>query len=181
MKRILIYSALALILASCGSGKQDKNSGASFTKVVGTDIENIDSLANLVPATWKNMKTIVEGVAHSGKYASKVDSVNNFSLLYEQKLSNIDKQVPKEINFSAFVYALQANPQVRLVVSVNDNPYYQGVILDKEMTTVNEWKEIKGNFKLPDDLTSDNVIRAYVYNNKNGEFLVDDLNLEFVY
>lgn len=181
MKRILFLSVVALLMASCNSGNEKKSTGTTRTKVIATNIENVDSLNNAIPSTWKNLKTIVEGVAHSGKIASKIDSVNRFSLLYEAKLSDMDEAIPQEINFTAYGCALIPDSKAILVVSVNGDKYYKGVALDTLFTNVNEWKQMNATFKLPEGLKKDDIIKAYVWNNGIGEFLVDDFKLEIAY
>lgn len=181
MKRILFLSAVVLLMVSCNSGSEKKSAGTSYTKVIETSIENVDSLNSAVPSTWKNLKTIVEGVAHSGKIASKIDSVNRFSLLYEAKLSDMDKAMPKEINFTTYGCALVPDSKAILVVSINGDKYYKGVTLDTLFTNVNEWKQMNATFKLPEGLKDDDILKAYVWNTGKGELLVDDFKLEIAY
>lgn len=181
MKRILFLSAVALIIVSCNSANEKKSTGTNRIKVITTDIENVDSLNNAIPSTWKNLKTIVEGVAHSGKIASKIDSVNNFSLLYEAKLSDMDEAIPQEIEFTTYGCALLPDSKAILVVSVNGDKYYKGVTLDTLFTNVNEWKQMNATFKLPEGLKKDDIIKAYVWNNGIGELLIDDFKLEIGY
>lgn len=181
MKRILLFSALALLIASCNSGNEKKASGPSHTKVIETSMENVDSLNNVIPSTWKNLKTIVEGVAHTGNIASKIDSVNRFSLVYEARLGDMDEAMPTEIEFTAYGCALQPDSKAILVVSVNGEKFYKGVTLDTLFTNVNEWKQMNFTFTLPDNLKKDDIMKAYVWNNGIGELLVDDFKLEIAY
>lgn len=176
---VLIISA-ALISQSCKSGKNDsKNS--SYTKTISTNIENLDSLSKVIPSTWKNLNTVVEGVASSGKYASKIDSVHIFSMLYESKLSNIDNNIPVGATFSAKGCALIPDSKAIMVISVNHDKYYSGVSVDSIFNNVGEWKDIKASFKFPKTLKSDDEIKAYVWNQGKGEFLIDNYKLELIY
>lgn len=180
MKKVLYIAAIALVFVSCKSGNKGNTQG-SFTKVFETNIENVDSLAAVPNGPWKNLKTVVEGVAHSGKFSSKIDSVNQFSLVFEDQLANIDKSLPKGINFSAYGCALQPNTPVLVVMSVNNEKAYKAYSLDSLFTTTNEWKAMSAKFELPENLASDDVLKVYVWNKQKGEFLVDDYKLELIY
>ncbi len=181
MKKILLASFVALALVACKSTPKDQQGDQPQTKVIATDLENIDSLANLVPATWKNLNTIVEGVAHSGKYSSKLDSVNEFSVVYENKLNLLDDNMPKKISVSAMGCALKPGTRVLMVVSVNGDKYYRAAEFDSTFVALNEWKQMNASWDLPKELASDDRIKAYIYNKKIGELLVDDFKIELTY
>jgi len=179
MKKLLFFAAISMLIISCNSGNSEKTSSDVKTKVVNTDIENLDSLATDPNSVWKNTKTIVEGVAHSGKFSSKIDSLTEFSLVFEQRLGDINSSLPKTLNFQAYALALKPDTKVLMVVSVNNNKYYKTATMDTLFTTLNQWKEIKASFELPDALNQDDILKAYVWNQKKGELIIDDYNLEF--
>lgn len=181
MKKLLFLAAISMLIISCNSGNNEKKSSDVKPKVVKTDIENIDSLAAVPNSVWKNTRTIVEGVAHSGKFSSKIDSLNEFSLVFEQRLGDMNSALPKTLNFQAYALALKPDTKVLMVVSVNNNKYYKTAKMDTLFTTLNQWKEIKASFELPEGLLEDDVIKAYVWNQKIGELIIDDYNLEFTY
>lgn len=180
MKKLLFYSLIAVVLYSCSSNDQN-SSKDSYSKVISTDIENIDSLSNVKPSTWKNLHTLTEGVAHSGVNASRIDSLNLFSFTYEQKLGNLDINMPKSLTFTAWGYALNPNPEFLMVVSVNNEKFYQGFPVQPFLLTENEWYKMEAKYKLPKNLKESDVIKAYVWNYRKGEMLVDDITLQFEY
>lgn len=180
MKKIFLLLAAAIVLTSCG-GNKDKKTGDSTILTFATNLENIDSLAIIVPATWKNLNTVTDTLAHSGKYASKIDSVSEFSLVYENRLGNISGSLPTKIKITAFGCSLQPDSKAIIVCSVSNDKFYSGTSVDSLFSTTNEWKEIKAEFTLPENLSADDVIKAYVWNKKVGTFLVDDMRLEFTY
>lgn len=180
MKKIFLLLAAAIVLTSCG-GNKDKKTGDSTILTFATNLENIDSLAIIVPATWKNLNTVTDTLAHSGKYASKIDSVSEFSLVYENRLGNISGSLPTKIKITAFGCSLQPDSKAIIVCSVSNDKFYSGTPVDSLFSTTNEWKEIKAEFTLPENLSADDVIKAYVWNKKVGTFLVDDMKLEFTY
>ncbi len=180
MKKILLLLAISAILVSCGGNKENK-SGESTVVTYLTDMENIDSLATLIPATWKNLETVTDTLAHSGKYASMVDSIKEFSLVYENKLGNMSQNLPKTVKVSAYGCTLKEGTKAFIVCSINNNKFYSGAEVDSLFTTTNEWKEISAEFKLPENLSTEDVLKAYVWNNKAGVFLVDDLKVELTY
>lgn len=181
MKKILLASFIALAIIGCKSTPKEQQGDQPQTKIIETNLENIDSLSNLVPATWKNLHTIVEGVAHSGKYSSKLDSVNEFSVVYENKLNLLDDNLPKKISISAMGCALKPDTRVLMVFSVNGDKFYRAAQFDSTFSTLNEWKTMNVSWDLPKELSSDDRIKAYVYNKKIGELLVDDIKIELTY
>lgn len=168
------------MLASCNSGKKEASNGDSV-KVFETNIENVDSLASLPNGVWKNLKTVVEGVAHSGRFSSKIDSIEQFSMVFEDQLSNLDSKMPKKVNFSAFGSAVKPNTPVLIVLSVSSDKVYKTASADSLFTTLNEWKPINAQFELPDNLAGDDILKVYVWNRQKGEFLVDDIKVELIY
>ena len=180
MKNFFLLLASAAILISCGGNKENK-SGDSITQTYATDMENVDSLATIVPATWKNLETLTDTLAHSGKYSSKIDSVREFSLVYENKLGNMNNSLPKKVKITAFGCSLQPGSKGLIVCSINNNKFYAGAVVDSVFTNTNEWKEISAEFSFPEGLTTDDVMKAYVWNKKAGVLLIDDLKLEMTY
>ncbi len=182
-----VLNALALIvlavfvISGCNTHKQPGNADGSYSKVFYSNMDNPDSLAALAPSVWKNMKTLVETSAYSGKYCSKIDTVNIFSFLYENSFNQIEGVTPKQVLVSAYGYAIQPNTKARLVVSVSGDKYYKAIVADSLFVTPGEWKEIKGTFNLPTELGIYDVVKAYVFNDKTGELLVDNLRVEFIY
>lgn len=177
MKNLLLCSIAALLLMSCKSSDDSKSGSVVFN----TNVENIDTLSAAHPVMWKNLSTIEEGVGHSGKFASKIDSMKPFSIVLEARVGDIAGEIPKEVNFTAYGLALVPGSKAVLVVSASDNIYYKAGSFDTLFTTINQWQEMKMNFKLPENLKKDHTLKAYVWNNGIGELLVDDLTIEFKY
>lgn len=181
-KNLLLPVLLSIIsVVMLTSGCNQVSSEKSYTKVIFTDFEKPDSLASIVPATWKNLNTLVQDSANSGKFASKIDSLHQFSALYEIPFKDLDVNIPKELTFSAYCSKLKPETTAIIVVSVSNDKYYKSVFIDTLFKNVGEWKPVTSNFKLPEDLKSDDIIKAYIWNQTKGEFLIDDYKLEFKY
>lgn len=180
MKKLVLIAALAVIMVSCNSGKKE-TSHEPYSKVFQTNVENVDSLSKDPNGVWRNLKTVITGVAHSGSNSSKLDSIMPYSLAFQSKFEAIDENLPKQINLSAYGCALKPNSAVSLVLSVGNNKVYKAISLDTLFTNINEWKPISANFSLPNTLEPDDEVKIYVWNRQIGEFLVDDYKLEFVY
>ncbi|HLN52551.1 MAG TPA: hypothetical protein VK212_02510 [Lentimicrobium sp.] len=181
MKKILFLFAATAIFLSCNNQNKDGKSDDSTVLTFATDIENVDSLALLVPATWKNLGTITDTLAHSGKNSSKIDTVAEYSVVYENKLGNISKDLPKKVKVSAYGCSLAPGSKAIIVCSISNDKYYGGAVTDSVFNTTNEWKEITAEFGLPNNLSSEDVIKTYIWNKKVGTFLVDDMKVEFFY
>lgn len=182
MKNLFIITILAVMATACGSGNQEKSEASSSNEITfTTDLENIDSLLNEIPASWKNEKTIAEGMAHSGKFASKIDSTSEFSFVFEQKLSYIDARVPKKVHYTAWIYSDMANTPGSIVVSVNNNAYYKGFKIADFFPAGKEWKQVSATFELPETLTGENIIKGYVWNQNKNPLIIDDISIKFEY
>lgn len=183
-KNYPVLSVISLVIAlaiSFNACQQASEGNESYSKIVFTDFEKADSLGAIIPATWKNLNTLVTDSAHSGTYASKIDSVHQFSALYEVALKDLDTNIPKEVRFSAYGAKLKPETTAIIVVSVSGDKYYKGVAIDTLFKNTGEWKPVSSSFKLPEGLKSEDIIKAYVWNKNNGEFLIDDYKLEFIY
>lgn len=179
--KVISFATLALSIALSFNACQQASEEKSYSKVIFTNFEKGDSLAAIVPSTWKNLNTLVQESAHSGKFASKIDSVHQYSALYEVALKDLDTKIPKEVRFSAYGAKLIPETTAIIVVSVSGDKFYLGVQIDTLFRNLGEWKPVSSTFKLPANLVGEDIIKAYVWNKTNGEFLIDDYKVEFIY
>lgn len=180
MKKILLPIFAVALFTACNCSSDEKT-GAVTNARYSSNLDNVDSLVTLVPQVWRNLPTIIETSAHSGKFASKITAEQQFSVAYENELSNIGSKIPKELKFTAFASVLVPDSKILVVVSASGQKYYKAVNFSDEFTALNSWKQISATFTLPNSLSKSDVIKAYVWNNKAGEVLIDDIDIEFTF
>jgi len=166
MKKILLFTVMSLLLFSCTKTGKKAN-------VFTNDLENAKF--------WSNSFTLVKGIAHSGTYASKLDTSNIYSFGFQSVLNNILTKTPKKINVTVWVYSLQPNLDGSLVVDINNNGqtvYWNSAGL-KAVTKTKEWTEVKASFNLPANLDIKDELKIYVWNPKKFNFYIDDLSITF--
>lgn len=166
MRKIILLAALPLILFSCGKAGKKANEFSN-------DMENVN--------VWSNQATIVRGIAHTGNYASKLDSTAVYSFGFQSLFENVLKNIPKKINVTMWIYAPQANPKATLVVDINSNgksKYWRNSALNG-VTDAKEWKKMSATFDLPSNLDIKDELKIYVWNPDKQELYIDDLDISF--
>lgn len=178
MRTHAILCLIILFAAGCGTypdPEAEKKPSVTFS----TNLENPDSLLSATPLSWKNEGTIKEGHAFSGKYAVQLDHEHEFSLVFEQKLGYVSALQPERLTYEAMVYSDKPAPEGSMVVSIDDKGYYQSFSISDFFASGGEWKKVSATFQLPDTLDPSDLIKVYIWNNKSGELLIDDISIKF--
>lgn len=147
--------------------------------IISTNLENPDSLLSAEPIAWKNTNTLQEGMAFSGKIASKLDYENEYSIVFEQKIGYIDHRSPKRFTFQAMMYSTEPQAVGFMVASVTGTEYYRSYPVSEFLPEGNKWEKVRTTFTFPDSLKPSDVLKVYIWNKKQSELLIDDLTLEF--
>ncbi len=166
MKKILLFAVMAVILFSCSKTGKKAN---EFTN----DMENAKF--------WSNSSSVVKGFAHSGIYASKLDTANTFSYGFQSVFENILKSTPKKVIVTIWVYSLLPNPDASIVVDINNNgqsKFWKNSALNG-VSKAKEWTEVKALFDLPANLDIKDELKIYVWNPNKRDLYIDDLNVSF--
>jgi hypothetical protein len=66
-----------------------------------------------------------------------------------------------------------------MVVSVDDKGYYQSYPIADFFAKGGEWKKVRATYEFPDSLVPSDLIKVYIWNNRESELLVDDISLQF--
>jgi hypothetical protein len=165
MRKILLFTVLSLIFLSCGKTKN--------TNGFSNDMENVK--------IWGSSSSVVKGFAHSGSFASKLDSSNMFSFGMQSLVENLSKDKPKEVHVKLWVYSLKPNPDATIVIAINNNGqsrYWKNSALNG-VTKAKEWTEVSASFDLPANLDSKDELSVFVWNPKQQDLYIDDLNVSF--
>ena len=157
---------MSVILFSCNKTGKKANEFSN-------DMDNVK--------IWGSSSSVVKGFAHSGSYASKLDSVTEFSFGMQTVFENVVNKIPKKINVTLWVYSLRPNPDATVVLSVNSNgqPKYWKNLGLNGVTKAREWTEINASFDVPDNLDIKDGISIYIWNPNKQELYIDDFDISF--
>lgn len=177
MKNLKILSVIicAMILFSACSGNKEevKNENKPVAGVFSSDLE---------ATGWMNQFTLCKDVAHSGRYSSRVDSVNQFSFGFREFASIIGDTIPKKVDIDFWMLCLQTGIKSTLVLSIDSvdkNIFWHGIELADSVKTPNKWQEIKTTVDLPENIMATDKISIYVWNKEKRTFYIDDLKVTF--
>jgi hypothetical protein len=176
MKKNLPYVLLLsviLVFAACSGNKSDKYQGGPGSVLISSDMENL---------AWTNMHTLSKEKAYSGKFSSKIDSVNQYSFGLSNTFNNLSDTLPTSVDVSVWVYFPETKIKSSLVISIDSvskNIFWKGVPLADSVKAANQWQEIKVSFEIPKKIMPTDNIKIYVWNNEKRTFYVDDIKFLF--
>jgi hypothetical protein len=175
MNKNLQYWVLLLLISflSACSGNKSGNDSVPGSKLISSNLEDL---------CWMNQFTLVKDVAHSGKFSSKLDSINQFSFGYSNTFNNISDTLPLSVDVDVWVYYPQTGINSSVVLSIDSvgkNIYWKGIPLKDSISVTNQWKQIKGTFEIPKKIMPTDNIKIYVWSSDKKSFYMDDLKLVF--
>lgn len=180
MKLIPYVIAGLILIGGCISPLSETKEDAGKI-IIFTNLENPDSLLSAEPIAWKNANALHEGLAFSGKTASKLDYENEYSIVFEQKIGYIDHRSPRRFTFQAMMYSTVPQPVGFMVASVSGTEFYRSFPVSEFLPEGKKWEKVRATFTFPDSLKPSDVLKVYIWNRKQSELLIDDLRLEFEY
>jgi hypothetical protein len=178
MKKNLPYLLLLVIIivfSACSGNKSDKGAGEPGSRLVSCDMENLG---------WMNLQTLSKDVAHSGKFATKVDSLNEYSFGLSNTFNNLSDSLPTSVDVSMWMFFTQLKTKSSVIISidsVNKNIFWKGISITDSIKAASQWQEIKVNFEIPKKIMPTDNIKIYVWNNEKRAIYMDDLKLLFHY
>lgn len=161
----LIVVSLLLSIASCGKRKAE------------TFYNNCDK-----DGMWTGNSSLKDRPdAHSGGMVSVIDSTTEYSLTLNKQLNELVNGLPKEINVSAWVRYTNMNAKASLVLSIEKDGkvgIYEVVDISKTIKEPNRWYLISKKVKVKSNISTDNLMKVYVWNNSKEEIWVDDIKVD---
>lgn len=131
-------------------------------------------------------KGIVEGNAHSGRYAAKAFGKNSFSPALERQAGELGTAKLAYAAISAWVYIKPGGEPVTaaLVFAASNamgvNICWKGIGLKDPGVPRGKWFKMSGQFDLRDvRFRDDSRIQIYFWNNSSNDILVDDYFLAY--
>ncbi|MBW6489625.1 MAG: hypothetical protein K0B15_00390 [Lentimicrobium sp.] len=176
----LLLIIMGIFFSGCITPLSDKNKNTQSI-IIFSDFENSDSLQTSEPVVWKNLSSLQEGHAYSGKIASKLDQQNEFSAVFEAKTGYIAETNPKRFTFQAMVFSPDPFPTAFMVASISGTDFYRSYPISEFLPVAGKWEKVRTSFTLPDSLKPADQLKVYIWNRKKNEVLVDDFSLEFFF
>jgi hypothetical protein len=170
----LLAVAGLLGLASCS--KSADNTGPS-NRIAFNDFESVDG--------WgAPNSSLTTAQAHSGHYAVKVDKDVEYSLGYNNLLGKASASKIKKLIVHGWVYVTGPKTTASLVLQVvapdknNQQVFWGGVDLSKEVHEANEWQEVRQEISLPDNVEASQQLRVYMWRGAAQQpVYLDDLEI----
>ncbi|MCX6294914.1 MAG: glycosyltransferase family 39 protein [Bacteroidetes bacterium] len=122
---------------------------------------------------------IIEGIAKSGNFSSKIDSHSEYSVGIVKSIKD-DLKGFREINISANTF-YEEGSKGRVVVSVERAGqilYWKDAFISDKLKTPKEWHEMVFSTIIPDDLPDDCVLKVYFWNQDAKPAYVDDFQIK---
>jgi hypothetical protein len=175
MKKIALYAICVIIVSSCS---RDKNVSEN------TDI-NIVQEINMDNKILNFESTRREGGAHSGKYYSSVDTVNQFAVGYEYVLPDTLKKRNVTVYVSCWVREKEMPFNGGLAIALSTT---KGTInwhvsdLKKSVTKANEWVFVKDSIFYEKAMLNDPFVQIGVVGMKqvgSDALDIDDLKINY--
>lgn len=175
----LFYLALAVSVISCDRQSEK----ISVNQLTSNNFEMVDG--------WMGDNThpsLTKEKAHSGVYAIKVGPGIEYSMGYNNKLSNLSVSKITKIKVRAWVNIPDGNSSSILVTSVEDTDsqpaeslLWTGLKLSDQVKTFNKWVEVEKTITFPPTVNYKHKIKVYLWRTPaQGTALLDDLVIEKV-
>lgn len=186
MKPVNILLILTLIfMVACNSSNTSNNASPAEQQnvVIVQDFENaVDGLPN-----WNGVRTVFmidSTQTHSGNYVSLMNDTMQYSLAYNEKLTNINSAVPSSVEVEGWLKSSITMPNVSVIIDVKDiegkEKSWRSIDLDSTLNEVGVWKNFKLSTNLSNaDLDKDDDIKIFVWNKSKKEVMLDDLTITF--
>ncbi len=162
-----------ILFASCA---KDKKNELEFFN----DLENVKGWTG----GKNNEESIVKGLAHSGQYISKTDSVFQYGFGFRINLSDLAEQPVKKVKASIWVNVTDIRSDAGLVVALDSagkNILWASKPIKGFVKKTDEWTEVISEVEFPQMKTSkDYTVTAYIWNTGKFPVLSDDIRVEFL-
>lgn len=166
IKDFLFIFSVIFVFTSCSTPQEPV--------VIKTDIDKIDG--------WGvSYNTISELKAHSGKFSSKIDSLNQYSFAFDDYLINMKSEGISKIRFSAYVLVENVPSSVTLVGALGDGInkplVWVGIDVKDKIQKPNEWTKIDGEVLVPLDYAENIKFGCYLFSPNKEVAYVDDFEI----
>ena len=131
---------------------------------------------------WRNKADLSKDFAHSGMFSSKMDSLFEYSTIFEIPVKSVLPQSIKKVLVILWVYFPQKVTNGNLVIQTKQDgvtKFWIGYKLEDQVKKANKWTEVTFSTNLPDNISNKDSIGIYVTNPQKNKFYVDDFDINF--
>lgn len=172
-------------MVSCNNTKKENKDDSTNVLVISNDLET----ARLILRSWKLEYSVLKTEnpqAHSGEYVVTLNDTIEFGYTFREVLKNIDNRIPIMVKYRAYVYSTTPNPKVSIICDIEkDSSRFlrKSILLEKTITTPNEWVEFSEIYHFDKDILDTNmIINIFPWNyGKEQKVLIDDIEITFIY
>ncbi len=127
---------------------------------------------------WKNDSLFFnDSIFHSGKQSAFMIDANEYGPTFTLPVKDIELKKGDTIKISLWIYPLQEQQSAKLVLSIDGNDKSK-VWTSREFKTyqtkANQWQQVFLGYIVNADLSSDEILKSYIWNDKKESFFIDD-------
>lgn len=130
---------------------------------------------------WRQMHTLTEQFAHSGKHSSATGKGEDYSITFEFPYASLPDSLKGIVDMSCKVLVPGEGHKASLVIQGFRKG--QEVLWKNFVLTVapnpQQWQDMKQTFIVPDELLMMDFIKVYIYNPSGVQVFVDDFLVGF--
>ena len=178
MKKIVPFLGLiGTILSACSGSESSSSDSAKL--ITSNDFESVDGWMPSTPALTRDQ-------AHSGKYSTKVDVNNEFSVSYFSVLGRMSPSRLRKVKVEAWVYLVSGKSQARLGMQIVDpatgkEVFGDGINLADKVKSYKKWVEVEKEFALLEYVAADQVMKLFLWRaSASDAAYLDDISLSIV-
>lgn len=151
----------------------------------------IDSAINIQPLKtdwngfennlWNGEQRFLDSlIVYEGRYSSFMGSDTEFGPTYEKRLAEAGAVAGSSLEISAVFHADAELTGAKLVVSVEESGkavIWSGQAIGQFMVDKGKWFRVFSVVKLPENITGNEMIKIYPWNEKKEQFRMDDISI----
>ncbi len=134
---------------------------------------------------WGGERSLATENVYSGKYSSKIDSTNRYSIAFSKPLKDISNNINfKEATVSLFAFLPKEYLDAKIIFNIVENKNNQFEHISYQVYditrkgTIKNWFRIQKTFEFPNNLKADYILRIYVFSDAGDHLFIDNMKVE---
>ena len=132
---------------------------------------------------WHQGQTLTDENSYAGKYSSKINQQNQYSITFNEKISNISYYSKRNIIVSFYFYKSSDFDNAKLVLDIEGEEmerYWTSVLITPPGTEQNNWNKFEYKFINPSTAKEKgDAIKIYCMPIGNSNIYIDDFKIRF--
>ncbi|MEP7169832.1 MAG: glycosyltransferase family 39 protein, partial [Bacteroidota bacterium] len=133
-------------------------------------------------AKWENESLFFsDSLFHSGKQSAFMTDNNEYGPTLSLPIKNLELKKGDILKISLWIYPMQEHQFAKLVLSIDENDkakIWLGQNFNFYQTKVNQWQQVFLAYVINTDLSGEEILKSYVWNDKKESFFIDDFKLQ---